>query len=100
MNQSLTHRRNVVAGLVHALCACCAEQMELASHPDLDATQMLCPTTGQTYLDRGDGVFEQDGRTIEARGAPSTPSQPEILSDRPTRTQEKERIMLERATFA
>lgn len=58
---------------------------------------MLCPTTGQIFLDRGDGVFEQDGRSIEAR---PTTLQPEILSDRPTRTQEKERIMLERATFA
>jgi hypothetical protein len=74
--------------------------MQLVGHADLDATRMLCPTTGQTYLDRGDGVFEQDGLRVSDTSARATTVEPEVLSDRPKRTDEKSRILLERATFA
>lgn len=98
---SMTHRSSVVAGLVHALCSCCEEAQPLAPHADLDATRMVCPQTLLTYLDRGDGLFEQDGeRLTTAPEARSELGQPEMLSDRPQRTGPKSRIVLEKATFA
>ena len=100
MTSAMTHRRNVVAGLVHALCTCCSERQELATHPSLDATQLACPETGLTYLDRGDGLFEQDGRTVEGAAPAARAAEPEVLSDRPKRTADKARIILENATFA
>ncbi|OGR12640.1 MAG: hypothetical protein A2341_20310 [Deltaproteobacteria bacterium RIFOXYB12_FULL_58_9] len=101
MNRSLTTRPSVVAGLVRALCTCCAERQELVAHPELDATRLVCRESGRTYLDRGDGLYEQDGNQIVGTVArQSSPSQPEVLSDRPARTGPKARIALERATFA
>jgi hypothetical protein len=66
---------------------------------------MYCPATNRTYLDRGDGVFSGDGQSLSAPQALMTQPQPaitaaELLDDRPTRTQDKTRIQLERATFA
>ena len=49
------------------------------------------------YLDRGDGVFVQEGETLEES---ETSGAPDVVSDRPRRTGPKSRIMLERATFA
>ena len=95
--------RRVVAGLVLARCSCCTEQQELATHDDLDAARMLCPVSGQVYLDRGDGVFElQQGERISPMAAATAQSrvvdEPDVLSDRPQRTDEKARISLERAS--
>jgi hypothetical protein len=91
--------RNVVAGVIHANCTCCAEPQELIHHVQLGPTRMLCLSTGRTYLDRGDGLYQPDGQTFalpptEARG------EIDLLSDRPARTNDKTRISLERATFA
>lgn len=102
--------KNVVAGVIDVSCTCCAEARELIHHVQLGASRMLCPTTGQTYLDRGDGLFQPDGQSIapptsqqatpiEARGEVTTPPS-DLLSDRPARTADKQRITLERATFA
>jgi hypothetical protein len=90
----------VVAGLIRALCTCCAEPQPLQPHAELDATRLCCPRTFNTYLDRGDGVFEADGNRLGT--APTGPgaNEPEILSDRPARTGPKTRIVLEKATFA
>ncbi len=95
--------RNVVAGIIHANCTCCAEPQELIHHVQLGTTRMLCLATGRTYLDRGDGLYQPDGQTFqvpqtEARGEIDTG--PDLLSDRPARTNDKTRISLERATFA
>lgn len=100
MTQSLAHRPGVVAGLIRALCTCCAEPQPLQPHAQLDATRLCCPQTLQTYLDRGDGVFELDGNRLETATAMAGASEPEILSDRPARTGPKTRIVLEKATFA
>jgi len=103
MTQSLAHRPGVIAGLVHALCSCCEESQPLAPHADLDATRLVCPQTLLTYLDRGDGLFEQDGErltTAPEPGARTELGELEMLSDRPTRTGPKSRIVLEKATFA
>ena len=96
--------RSVVAGVIHANCTCCPEPRELIHHLQLGPTRMLCLATGHTYLDRGDGLYQPDGQTFavpptEARGEITTPAE-ELLSDRPTRTTDKTRISLERATFA
>ncbi|MEW5848790.1 MAG: hypothetical protein AB2A00_08245 [Myxococcota bacterium] len=93
----------VVAGVIHAPCSCCADPRELVHHVQLGPTRMFCPQTHRTYLDRGDGIFQSDGQVlsapeVEAR-AEATPAS-DLLSDRPTRTTEKTRISLERATFA
>ena len=113
MTQALANRPSVVAGLVRALCTCCAEPQELTAHQDLDAAHRVCPQSLVTYLDRGDGVFETEGRRlttrptgraagqIEAVGTPQALSEePDLLSDRPARTGAKSRIVLEKATFA
>jgi hypothetical protein len=91
--------RNVVAGVIHANCTCCAEPQELIHHVQLGPTRMLCLSTGRTYLDRGDGLYQSDGQTF---ALPPTEAAGEIdlLSDRPARTNDKTRISLERATFA
>jgi len=59
---------------------------------------MFCATTRNSYLDRGDGIYQQDGGVVEARlvNEPAV----DLLSDRPARTADKTRITLERATFA
>ena len=89
--------RNVVAGVIHANCTCCAEPQELIHHVQLGPTRMLCLATGRTYLDRGDGLYQPDGQTL----APTEASgEIDLLSDRPARTNDKTRISLERATFA
>ena len=106
MSRALAERPSVIAGLVRALCHCCAEARALAPSPALDATRLVCPRSSRTYLDRGDGVFEPDGGSLAAstvaRGGVSEapPAAAELLSDRPVRTDTKSRIMLERATFA
>lgn len=105
--------RNVVAGVIHASCTCCAETQELIHHLQLGPTRMLCLATGRTYLDRGDGLYQPDGQTFalpptEARGGAArggaargeTTTESDLLSDRPARTADKTRISLERATFA
>jgi len=112
--------KNVVAGVVEVNCTCCSNADVLINHVQLGPTRMLCPTTGKTYLDRGDGVYQPDGQSIapptviaagsgvvasggaqamEARGEITTPPS-DLLSDRPARTADKQRISLERATFA
>jgi hypothetical protein len=98
-NQSLTR---VVAGLVLARCACCAQAQALLAHPSLEASRRYCPVTRRLYLDRGDGLFEPAPGLLEAEAAaaPAQAIDGDVLSDRPTRTGPKERITLERATFA
>lgn len=97
--------RNVVAGVIHANCTCCAEPQELIHHLQLGPTRMLCMTTGRTYLDRGDGLYQPDGQTFalprptEVSGGAAR-GESDLLSDRPARTADKTRISLERATFA
>lgn len=95
--------RNVVAGVIHANCTCCAEPQELIHHVQLGASRMLCLATGRTYLDRGDGLYQPDGGTFqapEARESREVSGEIDLLSDRPARTADKTRISLERATFA
>ena len=95
-----------VAGVVRARCECCAEPSLLLNHVQLGGTRMFCAATRRTYLDRGDGLFQPDGATVDAAvvtqahaSAPTT-IEADVLSDRPTRTADKVRISLERATFA
>lgn len=95
----------LIAGEVRATCACCPSPAELIADTGLDALRRYCPNSHLTYLDRGDGLFEQDGghlplgaATDLAPGAPADP--PALLSDRPAKTGPKTRISLERATFA
>lgn len=96
----------VVAGLVLARCGCCREPEELVPHPELDGTRLTCPGTGQVHLDRGDGVFElEPGRRVSGDVRPAQAraeviGDPDVLSDRPRRSDDKARISLERATFA
>jgi hypothetical protein len=61
--------------------------------------QRLCPLTRELYLDRGDGVFEPTGARAPAPAADAEPA-PDVLGDRPRRSDDKVRISLERATFA
>lgn len=91
--------RNVVAGVIHANCTCCAEPQELIHHVQLGPTRMLCLVTGRTYLDRGDGLYQPDGQTFSVPPTEAA-GEIELLSDRPARTNDKTRISLERATFA
>lgn len=100
MTRALANRPSVVAGLVRALCSCCEEPQPLAPHAELDATQLVCPQTLLTYLDRGDGLFEQDGNQMRTAPVETIDTEPEILSDRPARSGPKSRIALEKATFA
>ena len=96
----------VVAGLVLARCSCCAEPRNLEAHPDLDATRLYCPGSQLVYLDRGDGLYELEGGKVDAASVAAagqraeTTAEPDVVSDRPRRTDSKERITLERATFA
>lgn len=85
--------KNVVAGVIHANCSCCAEPQTLIHHVQLGPTRMVCLATAKTYLDRGDGLYQPDGQMLDA-------GEPDLLSDRPARTADKTRISLERATFA
>lgn len=105
-----------IAGQVHAECTCCVPVRMLVNHVALGATRMACPESHRTYLDRGDGLFQPDGESLSndqllARApaqapalapAPAVPAatSTDLLGDRPTRTPEKTRISLERATFA
>lgn len=82
-----------VAGIVRASCSCCSEPRLLLNHVQLGAARMYCPVTRRTYLDRGDGLFRPDNAELTAETA-------ELIDDRPTRSEEKTRIQLERATFA
>lgn len=98
----MTMTKNLVAGVIHASCTCCAAPTELIHHVQLGPTRMVCLATGRTYLDRGDGLYQPDGQSFalaptEARGEIQTS---DLLSDRPARTADKTRISLERATFA
>jgi len=105
----------IVAGEIHAACACCDRPRWLTAHPALDASRRVCPRSGKTYLDRGDGLFAPDGQrlapdalrqaeepAIAAQSAAA--DEPDVLSDRPSRSgpqgAAKSRIMLERSTFA
>lgn len=93
----------VIAGLVLARCRCCEEPRELEPHADLDEARRLCPATLRIHLDRGDGLFEDTGVVWSGTppgGAPARGAPPDLLSDRPARSDEKVRISLERATFA
>jgi len=106
--------RDVIAGVIEASCTCCAEPRALMHHIQLGPTRMVCPQTGRTFLDRGDGLYQADGQVLAAplvaaaaagpgevalaSGAEATPA--DLLSDRPARTADKTRISLERATFA
>ena len=88
-----------IAGLVQPRCTCCLPGPHLlVAHESLGPARRFCPATGTVYLDRGDGRFLPDGDAVEPerRGAAA----PEIVSDRPVRTDDKSRIELERATFA
>lgn len=101
----VTHPKAVVAGISRARCSCCPEGQALVPHVRLDASRLVCPGTRATYLDRGDGLYEADGGSLEGEGplmprAEQPQSVPDILSDRPQRTGPKTRIDLERATFA
>ena len=90
-----------LAGIVRAQCTCCPQPQLLVNHVQLGATRMVCPESGRTFLDRGDGLFEADGEGMPTGATAQAPVTTEdLLSDRPTRTQEKTRISLERATFA
>jgi hypothetical protein len=100
-------QNEVIAGIVRATCTCCEAPRLLLNHVQLGAARMHCPATQRTYLDRGDGVFRDDGAML-APAALATPQLPsvspptaaELLDDRPARTHDKTRIQLERATFA
>jgi hypothetical protein len=127
MRNPIVERQRTVAGLVLAACSCCAVRQRLVTHQPLGSARLVCPLSGSTYLDRGDGVYEPDGqrlepgtvRTVEFEvqepsslpavcgGQPPEPvvagpaaGSSDLLSDRPRRTGEKTRIELERATFA
>lgn len=94
------NQKNLVAGVIEASCTCCPQARELLNHVQLGPSRRFCPDTGQTYLDRGDGVYQGDAQVLgaEARGT-GTPTS-DLLSDRPAKTADKTRITLERATFA
>ncbi len=96
---SSTSTSQRIAGLVQARCTCCATKHSLVAHESLGPTRRFCPATGTVYLDRGDGRFLPDGEAIDPSCRESA-STPEIVSDRPVRTDDKTRIELERATFA
>jgi hypothetical protein len=95
-DKSLTAQR--VAGVLQPRCSCCGANHTLVAHESLGPTRRFCPATGTVYLDRGDGRFMPDGESVEP--APAATAAPEIVSDRPVRTDDKARIELERATFA
>jgi hypothetical protein len=88
-----------IAGLVQPRCSCCPAKHTLVAHESLGPTRRFCPASGTVYLDRGDGRYLPDGEAIDPAVRESA-STPEIVSDRPVRTDDKTRIELERATFA
>lgn len=103
------HKNRMIIGRPQADCLCCAARQNLVTHPELDVTRQVCPETGRTHLDRGDGVFELDGGRLEMGARPPTAlagapgeggSVSDLLSDRPRKTGPKTRIDLERSTFA
>jgi hypothetical protein len=106
MNEYPNKVGTMVAGELHVSCSCCPSPQTLLAHPSLDATRLFCPNTHLTYLDRGDGLFEQDGSHLPLQPQATLPvveaelAEPDVLSDRPRKTGPKTRIMLERATFA
>jgi len=92
-----------IAGIVRPSCSCCIERQELLSHVSLGATRRFCPATGTVYLDRGDGLFHPDGAALDVSARTAPPpgdALPAPVSDRPVKTAEKTRIVLEGATFA
>jgi hypothetical protein len=104
-----TINKDTLAGIVRAQCNCCPSPQMLVNHVQLGATRMVCPQSHRTFLDRGDGLFQPDGEVLRADVMPTpaveaevvaSPASQDLLSDRPTRTQDKTRISLERATFA
>jgi hypothetical protein len=103
MNDSQTAAQPIIAGMLRCRCSCCLPPQVLAADPRLDGIRMLCPSTGRTYLDRGDALFEADGGQLPptaSDGAAAIEAEPDVLSDRPVRSGSKTRIELERATFA
>lgn len=95
-----TQEQSMTAGVIRARCTCCAEPRPLKADARLNANQLICPTSKQIYLDRGDGWFEAVGEVLS--GAPQSieTSEPQALGDRPQRSDAKTRIELETATFA
>ncbi len=93
-----------LAGVVSATCTCCQPGQVLVPHLSLGGTRMACPQTRQTYLDRGDGIYEADGECLDAStelaATNAGAAEQDLLGDRPVRTGPKTRINLERATFA
>ena len=89
-----------IAGIVQPKCTCCGAKHTLVAHESLGPTRRFCPASGTVYLDRGDGRYLPDGETVDPSARESAAAAPEIVSDRPVRTDEKTRIELERATFA
>ncbi|MBN2495490.1 MAG: hypothetical protein JXR96_12920 [Deltaproteobacteria bacterium] len=102
MERQEQQRQLVTAGVVRARCTCCSPPRELVSMPALDSCRLACPSSGQTYLDRGDGWYEPDGGCLEYDASSGEPNraEPDVVSDRPVRSGPKTRIELERATFA
>lgn len=112
MSITRIHKNRLVIGRAQADCLCCATRQALMTHPELDVTRRVCPGTGHTYLDRGDGLFESDGGRLDMGARPvglapgdpppAGPADPgsDLLSDRPRKTSPKVRIDLERSTFA
>jgi hypothetical protein len=100
MSQAPSTLSRIVAGIIVARCRCCREPQPLESHPELDATRRYCPGSAVIYLDRGDGLFEPTPDRLTTRSPQSPAEEPDVVSDRPRRTGPKERITLERATFA
>lgn len=91
-----------IAGVVQPRCTCCAASHTLVAHDSLGESRRFCPASGTVYLDRGDGKFLPDlDRPEPVRPQPvAAGGEPDLVSDRPVRTDEKTRIELERATFA
>lgn len=89
-----------IAGVVQPRCACCSTVHTLAAHPSLGETRRFCPASGTVYLDRGDGRFLPDLDAPQSLRVEPALAPPDLVSDRPVRTDDKTRIELERATFA
>ncbi len=104
MNDRQIDAQPIIAGMLRCRCSCCQPPQVLAADEQLDGVRMLCPETRRTYLDRGDGLFEADGGQLPLTAAPeqsgTAAAQPDVLSDRPVRSEQKTRIELERTTFA
>ena len=85
-----------------ALAALAAGASAVASQP-APAPPAAAPAPPSPPSFRQDVAWAPDGQAIapptEARGEVTTPAS-DLLSDRPARTGDKQRITLERATFA